>query len=99
MSRTVHPAQMMMVSSLSVIYLPSFTGMFSGRMFAVAGFQSYKNINNGTINNTAEIRYKYPASFNHEFPLYNNHVGMPDIAKYMHNIGNSNISIAPLQVV
>ena len=34
---------------LSVMYLPSSAGMLSGRIFAVTGFQSNKNINSGTI--------------------------------------------------
>ena len=94
--RAVHTAQMVMINSLSVMYLPSSAGMFSGRIFAVTGFQSYKNINSGTISSRAEKIYRYPASFSHEFTLYTNHVGMPDIAKYRHNTGNSNISTAPL---
>lgn len=81
MRKTAHPALMILTSSLSVMYLPSFTGMFSGRMFAVTGFQSYMNINSGTINSTAENIYKYPASFSQEFPLYSNHVGTLDITK------------------
>ena len=94
--RAVHTAQMVMINSLSVMYLPSSAGMFSGRIFAVTGFQSYKNINSGTISSRAEKIYRYPASFSHEFPLYTRHVGTPDIAKYRHNAGNSNISTAPL---
>ncbi|WP_434968377.1 hypothetical protein, partial [Muribaculum intestinale] len=33
------------------------------------------------LRSRAEKRYIYPASFIHEFPLYSNHAGMPDIAK------------------
>lgn len=63
------------------MYLPSSAGILYGRMFAVTEFQSYKNVNNGTISNRSEKRYKYPESFSHEFPLYSNQAGMPDIAK------------------
>ena len=58
MRRAAHPAQMIMINSLSVMYLPSSAGMFSGRKFAVTGFQSYKNINSGPISGRAENRYK-----------------------------------------
>ena len=40
--RTVHPAEMIMINSLFVMYLPSSAGMLSGGMFAVTEFQSYK---------------------------------------------------------
>ena len=96
MRRAAHPVQIIIINSLSVMYLPSSAGMFPGRIFAVTGFQSNKNINNGTISSKAEKRYRYPASFSQEFPLYSTHVGMPDITKYRHNAGNSNISTAPL---
>lgn len=76
-----HTAQVIIINSLSVKYLPSSAGMFSGRIFAVTGFQLKKNINSITISSMAENRYKYPESFSHEFPLYSNQAGMPDIAK------------------
>lgn len=70
---------MMVTNSLFVMYLPSLGGSPSGRIFAVSGFQSYKKINRDTIINNEEIKYKYPASFSHELPLYNSQVGMPHI--------------------
>ena len=60
---------MIVTNSLSVMYLPSSGGSPSGRIFAMAGFQSYMKINRSTIINKAEIRYKYPASFSQELPL------------------------------
>ena len=96
MRRATHPAQIIIINSLSVKYLPSSAGMLSGRIFAVTGFQSNKNVKSGIINNTAENRYSHPASLSHEFPLYTSHVGTPNIAKYRHNTGNSNIGTAPL---
>lgn len=85
-----------MINSLSVKYLPSSAGMLSGRIFAVTGFQSNKNVKSGINSSRAENRYSHPASLSHEFPLYTSHVGTPDIAKERHNAGNSNISAAPL---
>ena len=96
MRRAIHPVQIIIINSLSVKYLPSSAGMLSGRIFAVTGFQSNKNVKNGTISSTAENIYSHPASLSHEFPLYISHVGTPDIAKERHNAGNSNISAAPL---
>lgn len=96
MRRAAHPAQIIMINSLSVKYLPSSAGMLSGRIFAVTGFHSNKNVKSGIISSRAENRYSHPASLSHEFPLYTSHVGTPDIAKERHNAGNSNISAAPL---
>ncbi len=81
MSDIAHPTQMITANSLSVKNVPSSIGIFSGRIFAVAGFQSYMNVIIGAITNKEEIKYKYPASFIHEPPLYSSQVGMPQIAK------------------
>ena len=96
MRRAAHTAQIIIINSLSVKYLPSSAGILSGRIFAVTGFQSNKNVKSGIISSRAEKRYRYPASFIQEFPLYTSHVGTPDIAKYRHNAGTNNISTAPL---
>ena len=77
MRRAAHPAQIIIINSLSVKYLPSSAGMLSGRIFAVTGFQSNKNVKSGIISSRAEKIYRYPASFSQEFPLYSTHVGMP----------------------
>ena len=40
MRRAAHPVQIIIINSLSVMYLPSSAGMLSGRIFAVTVFQS-----------------------------------------------------------
>lgn len=40
MRRAAHPAQIIIINSLCVKYLPSSAGMLSGRIFAVTVFQS-----------------------------------------------------------
>lgn len=60
MRRAAHPAQLIMINSLSVKYLPSSAGMLSGRIFAVTGFHSNKNVKSGIISSRAENRYSHP---------------------------------------
>ena len=81
MRRAAHPAQIIIINSLSVKYLLSSAGILSGRIFAVIGFQSNTNVNSGITSRRAEKIYRYPASFSQEFPLYSTHVGMPDTTK------------------